>query len=131
MVHVLLASHVFLNGLSLLAVEVQLLNRANLFVKPLDFKLISIYLRLVILELLDHFLQLIRSLLQILLIDLKFLSYLGTRLFGQDVFQFNIQFFFFLNQHIFLRYFFGFCNQPFLQRLDLLNHFISLWIGAF
>lgn len=71
------------------------------------------------------------SLLQVLLVNLKFLSYFRTRLLGQDIFELDVKLFFLLNEHILLRYLFSLGNKPFLERLDLLDHFISFWVSAF
>lgn len=127
----ILSFHILLNGLRLPTVEVQLLDLVDLAVESLDLKLVCIYLRLVIFELLNHFFQLIRSLLQVLLIHLQLLSNFRTWLLSQNIFQFDVQLFFLLDQHVLFWNFLRFGNQSLLKGLNFLNVFIGFWIGAF
>ena len=49
---------------------------------------------------------------------------------GQDVFQLDVELLFFLDEDILLRDLLSFGNEPLLKRLDLLDHFICLWVSA-
>jgi len=71
------------------------------------------------------------SLFQVLLVNLKLLSYFWATLFSQNVFELDIKFFLLLNKDILFTDFFSFCDQSLLKTLDLLNHFISFWVCAF
>lgn len=128
-VHVL-SLHVLVYNLVLLGSEVQLLYRGHLFVKTLNLKLVGVHLRLIILQLLHHFFQLVRPLLQVLLVHRKFLSNLRTTLFSKDVLQLDVQLLLFLDEHIFLCDFFSLCNQTLLEALDLLDHLVRLRVSA-
>ena len=125
-----LALHVFLDRLRLFAVEVQLLDGVDLLVQALDLELVGVHLRLVVLELLDHLLELIGSLLQVLLVHLQLFSDLWAGLLGQDVLQLNVELLLLLNEYVLLGDFLCFGDEPFLQGLDLLDHFISVRVGA-
>jgi hypothetical protein len=72
----------------------------------------------------------VSTLLEVLLVNLKFLSNLGATLLGKDVLELDVQLFFLLNEHVFFRNFFCFDNQSLLQTLDLLDHFVCLWVSA-
>lgn len=128
-VHSLLTFHIFIDHI-LLTVEIKLLDWANLLVKSLDLEFVGIYLRLVVFKLLNHFFQLLSSLFQVLLVNLKLFSNFWTTLLGQDVFELNVKLLFLLNEHIFLRNFFSFGNKPLLKWLNLLDHLISFWVGT-
>ena len=134
LVHVLvfhlLTLHVFVDDLVLLTVEVNFLDLANLLVKSLDLKLVGIHLRLVVLQLANHFLKLHRSFLEVLLVNLELLSHLWTTLLGQDILQLDVELLFFLDEHVFLRDLLGLGNESLLKRLDLLDHLIGLWVSA-
>ena len=62
-VHLLFPLHIFVDDLVLLTVEVNFLDLANLLIKSLDLELVGVDLRLIVLQLTDHFLQLHGSLL--------------------------------------------------------------------
>jgi hypothetical protein len=85
---------------------------------------------LIILELSHHILKLLRSLLQVLLVNLKFLSNLWPALLSQDVLKFDIKLFFFLNKNIFLADFFSLGNQTLLEGLNFLDQLIGFGVCA-
>ena len=71
------------------------------------------------------------SFFEVLLVDVELLSDLWSRLLSQDVLELDVELLLLLNKYVFLRDFLCFCNEPFLKRLDLLDHFISIRISAF
>jgi len=73
-----------------------------LLIEAFILKSVCVNLSLVILELSDHILELLGTLLQVLLIHLQLLSHLWPRLFRQYILELNVQFLFLLNQHILL-----------------------------
>jgi hypothetical protein len=106
--------------------EVVVLALSDLVVYPLNFESVFLGLRLKVLDLRNHFFKLFRAFLKGLLIQNKFLSDFRATLFSQNVFQFNIQLFLFLNQHVLLKNLLCLCNQSLLKRLDLLDQFVSI-----
>lgn len=127
----ILSFHIFIDNFVLFTVEVKFFDWPNLFIKSFNFKSVSINLWLVIFQFFYHFTKLVGSLLQILLINLQLFSNFWSTLFRQNIFKFDIKFFFFLDKDVFLRNLFRFSNQSLLKTLDLLDHFISFWVSAF
>jgi len=105
-----IAIHIFAYILILSAIEVKIFYRLNLLVQSFNFELVSINLRLIVFQFLYHFLQLVSSFFQVLLVNLKLFSYFWSTLFSQNVFKFYVKFFFFLNKNILFRNFFCFSN---------------------
>ena len=95
-------------------------------VESFNLVLVSVYLWLVVLKFCDHVFKLFTAFLQILLIDFQFLFYFRSWLFSQDILQLYVKFLFLLYKHIFFWNFLGLGDQPFLQRLYLLNQLKSL-----
>jgi len=126
-----LSLHILVDHLVLLGREVKLLNCTHLLVKTLNFKLEGVNLRLVVLQLLYHLLELMGSLLEILLVNHKFLCNLWSTLLCQDILQFDVELLLLLYENILLSNLFSLCDQALLKTLDLLNHFISFGVSAF
>jgi len=97
----LFAFHVLLDGLVLLD-EIEFLDVLHLVVDSFDFELGSIHLGLVVLQLLDHFLELVGPFLQVLLVYLQLFSDFRSALLGQDVLQLDIELLLLLDKHILL-----------------------------
>jgi hypothetical protein len=100
--------HVFIHflnhaeGLLLSALEVGIFTFLDPGVDAVDFKLVGVHLRLVVLQLNDHLLELLAAFLQILLVNHQLLSDFGSALLGQDVFELDVKLFFLLDENIFL-----------------------------
>lgn len=88
------------------------------------------HLCLVVFKFGNHFFQLLSTFLEVHLILAEFLSHVGTTLLSQNILQLDVEFFFFLDKHIFLRDFFSLCNQALLQALDFLDQLVSLDVGG-
>lgn len=101
--------------LVLLGIEVELLHAVDFLVKSLDLELVGVHLRLVVLKVMDHFLQLSSSLLEILLINLQSFCDFRARLLSQNILQLNIKLFLLLDQYIFFRDLLGLGNQSLLK----------------
>lgn len=109
--------------------EVMVLGLLDLTVNSINFKFILLCLRLEMLNLSDHLLKLLRTLLQLQLILNQFLSDLRTTLLSQNVLQLDVELLLLLNEHIFLHHLLRFSNQSFLQRLDLLDQLVRVNIS--
>ena len=70
------------------------------------------------------------SLLQVLLIDGQLLSDLRSALLGQDVLQFDVEFFLLLNQNVLLSNFLGLGDEALVETLNLLDHLVGFRVGA-
>jgi hypothetical protein len=117
--HLLLSHHL----------EVGVLDSLDLTINSVDFELVSMDLTLVILEFSNHLLKLLGALFEVLLVNNEFFSDFGTTLLGQNIFQLDVKFLFFLDKDILLRDLFGLRNKSFLERLDFLNKLIGLNIS--
>ena len=83
--------------------EVDVLALLDLAINPVDLELVGVDLRLVVLQLGDHFLELLSALFEVDLVFAELLSDVWTALFGENVLQLDIEFLFLLNQDILLR----------------------------
>ncbi len=110
--------------------EPQILYVLYLLIETFIFEPVGIDLCLIVLQLGDHVLQLFRPLLQVLLVDLQFLSDLGPRLLRQDVLELNVELLLLLDEHIFLTHFLCLRDETLLETLDLLDQFIGLRVRA-
>lgn len=108
-----------------LQLEIVIFALVHLSIDAFNFKLVSVNLGLVLFKFSYHFFELLSSFFKILLIDYKFFHDFRTWLLCQNVFEFNVKFFFFLNKNIFFRDFFSFCNKSLLQTLNFLDQFVS------
>ncbi len=110
--------------------EPHLLQITNLLIEALVLKPVSVHLRLVILEFSNHVSELFGAILQVLLIDLELVGYLGPALLGEYVFQLDVEFLLLLNEDVLLGYLLCLGNQALLQRLNLLDQLVCFRIGA-
>ena len=107
-----------------------MLDVCDLLLQAFVLESVSVHLRLIVLQLSHHVLQLLGSLLQVLLVDLKLLGNLWAALFRKDVLKFNVQLLLLLDEYILLADLFSLGNQALLQRLNLLNEFVGLGVRA-
>lgn len=110
--------------------EVSVLALLDLAVDALDLEGVLLRLGLEVFDLDDHLLQLLASLFKRLLVKHQFLSDFRPTLFGQDVLQLDVQFFFFLYQNVLLANLLCLSNEALLQRLNFLNEFKSFNISG-
>lgn len=82
--------------------EPHLLDVGDLLVETLILETVSVNLCLVILKLSHHILQLLSSLFEVLLVDLKFFCDLRTALLSEDVFELDVEFLLLLDKDILL-----------------------------
>jgi len=135
-------SRVSLSGLRLIAVlllrlldsskvllsdlEVGLLRILDLSVDAVNFELVGVDLRLIVLQLSHQILQLLATIFQVLLILDEFLRDVGAALLGEDVFELNVELLLLLDEHVLLGDLLGLGNEALLQTLDLLDQLVSL-----
>ena len=100
---------------------VSILGLLDLAVNSINLKLVGLYLRLVVLQLGNHLLELFASFLKVLLVDDQLLSDFWATLLSENVLQLNIELLLLLDEDIFFGHFLSFSDQSFLQRLDLLD----------
>ncbi len=98
--------------------------------QPLDLILVLVDLRLVHVEFGCHGLHLVGLLLQVLLVDGQLFSDFGAGLTSKQVFEFDVEFLFFLDDDVLLNNLLGLLNQSLLECLDLLEHLPSVGISA-
>ena len=105
-----------------------MLDVGDLFVEALVLEPVGIDLRLIVLELGDHVLELLGPLLQVLLIHLKLLGHLGPALLRQDVLQLYVELLLLLDEHVLLGDLLSLGDEALLERLDLLNKLVGLGV---
>ena len=110
--------------------EVSVLALLYLAVNALDLEGVLLRLGLEVFDLDDHLLQLLAPFFKRLLVKHQFLSDFRPTLFGQDVLQLDVQFFFFLYQNVLLANLLCLSNEALLQRLNFLNEFKSFNISG-
>ena len=96
-----------------------------------DLVLVLVDLRLVHVELRCHCLHLIGLFLKVLLVDAQLLCDFGAGLACKKILEFDIEFFFLLDDNILLDDLFCLFYQTLLQGLDLLKHFPCVGVCAF
>lgn len=92
-----------------------MLDICDLLLQAFILESVSVHLRLIVLQLSYHVLQLLGSLLQILLVDLKLLGNLWAALFRKDILKLNVELLLLLDEDIFLTDLFSLGNQALLK----------------
>jgi len=108
-----------LHGFATLLLVVLSFHLLELAGQPLDFVLVLVNLSLVHVELGSHCFHLVSLLLQVLLVDGELFCDLWTWLSSQKVFEFDVEFLFLLDGHIFLDNLLCLLDQTLLESLDL------------
>lgn len=78
-----------------------------------------------------HFLELLGSLLQGLLVENELLGDFGSALLRQNILELDVELLLFLDHHVFLVDLFGLGDQALLQTLDLLDELVRVDVRAF